>query len=98
MFAEQCKFCFVSALIYSVALFDLLQTLRPQFRYAIPQDMLPPSDRIGLAPSYMNDSGGGGGNGVPMTYHYLGGVPPARYANPASAAAYGGYVSPVCLC
>ena len=76
----------------------LLQTLRPQFRYAIPQDMLPASDRIGLAPSYVNDSGGGGGNGIPMTYHYLGGVPPARYANPASAAAYGGYVSPVCPC
>jgi hypothetical protein len=52
------------------------------------------ADRVGMAPSYIHD--GGGGNNVQVAYNYPGGMASqARYSNPANAAAYGGYVSPV---
>jgi len=71
--------------------------MRPQFRYTLPlQEMMPTSDRLGLAPSFVHDAGGG--SGVQVAYYSSGMTQSTRYHNPTNAAAYGGYVSPVsCL-
>jgi hypothetical protein len=70
--------------------------LRPQYRYGRPQDLVTAAqERVSYVPSYVPDGSSGQ---VPYGYQGISQIAGQnRYANPANAAAYGGYVSPVSL-